>query len=205
MYFSCNISDCEECECPKCSYLNRSNTKSDVWLDSHESIRCTLKPGDTLRITDDFLKSKKGYNCDNSSSSNDSASASASDSDSDCDCSNDDYFLPMNQNDSVVRSVINQFITRANIGYKKYGKTLDRDDLTLLEWVQHAQEEHMDAILYLEKIKLTRNKEIIQSNSQKNKQIYWDKILYGIFLVILCIDIVRLYGCIYNNLIIKKI
>ena len=36
---------------------------------------------------------------------------------------------------------------------KKYGTNLDRTDLSILEWIQHAQEEHMDAILYLEKLK----------------------------------------------------
>jgi len=35
----------------------------------------------------------------------------------------------------------------------KYGTNLDRTDLTVLDWIQHAQEEHMDAILYLEKLK----------------------------------------------------
>lgn len=55
--------------------------------------------------------------------------------------------------DSVVYSIIKQFKQRADFGLKKYGKTMDRDDLTTLEWIQHAQEEHMDAILYLEKLK----------------------------------------------------
>jgi len=54
---------------------------------------------------------------------------------------------------SIVNSIIDSFISRANFGYQKYGQTLDRTDLTLLDWIQHAQEEHMDAILYLEKIK----------------------------------------------------
>lgn len=58
-----------------------------------------------------------------------------------------------NSLDSIVKSVINKFIERANIGKKKYGKDLDRRDLTIYEWIQHAQEEHMDAILYLEKLK----------------------------------------------------
>ena len=30
---------------------------------------------------------------------------------------------------------------------------LDRTDLSLIEWIEHAKQEHMDAILYLEKIK----------------------------------------------------
>jgi hypothetical protein len=55
--------------------------------------------------------------------------------------------------DSIVFSIIRKFKERADFGMKKYGKTLDRDDLTTLEWIQHAQEEHMDAILYLEKLK----------------------------------------------------
>ena len=55
--------------------------------------------------------------------------------------------------DSIVNSVIHSFIQRSNVGLQKYGTTLDRDDLSVLEWIQHAQEEHMDAILYLEKLK----------------------------------------------------
>ena len=55
--------------------------------------------------------------------------------------------------DSVVNTVIESFIKRSNIGLQKYGTTLDREDLKVLDWIQHAQEEHMDAILYLEKLK----------------------------------------------------
>ena len=55
--------------------------------------------------------------------------------------------------DSVVRAVIDKFVARASFGKKKYGTDLDRTDLGVLEWIQHAQEEHMDAILYLEKLK----------------------------------------------------
>lgn len=58
-------------------------------------------------------------------------------------------------NDSVVNAVILNFIARSEMGYKKYGVTLDRTDLLLKDWVLHAQEEMMDGILYLEKIKRT--------------------------------------------------
>ena len=59
--------------------------------------------------------------------------------------------------DSVVSSIISKFEERARIGQIKYGKTLDKNDLSFLEWINHAQEELMDGILYLEKIKkLTR-------------------------------------------------
>ena len=62
--------------------------------------------------------------------------------------------------DSIVNSVISAFIGRSNIGLQKYGTTLDRDDLSVLDWIQHAQEEHMDAILYLEKLK-TKLRELV--------------------------------------------
>jgi hypothetical protein len=55
--------------------------------------------------------------------------------------------------DSIVSSIINQFETRAIMGKNKYGVDLDRTDLSLLDWIEHAKQEHMDAILYLEKIK----------------------------------------------------
>lgn len=55
--------------------------------------------------------------------------------------------------DSIVTAVIEKFKTRAAVGKAKYGTDLDRKDLSILEWIQHAQEEHMDAILYLEKLK----------------------------------------------------
>jgi hypothetical protein len=59
----------------------------------------------------------------------------------------------MNTVDSVVRSVIDKFINRSVFGKKKYGTDLDRTDLSVADWIQHAQEEQMDGILYLEKLK----------------------------------------------------
>ena len=58
-----------------------------------------------------------------------------------------------NKLDSVVTAIIEQFTSRAKMGKAKYGVDLDRTDLTLLEWIEHAKQEHMDAILYLEKLK----------------------------------------------------
>ncbi len=55
--------------------------------------------------------------------------------------------------DSIVRSVIEKFIERSTFGKNKYGTDLDRNDISVLGWIEHAQEEHMDAILYLEKLK----------------------------------------------------
>lgn len=49
--------------------------------------------------------------------------------------------------------VIDQIKQRAKTGENKYGVTMDRNDLSLKEWVQHAQEEALDLAVYLEKIK----------------------------------------------------
>ena len=63
----------------------------------------------------------------------------------------------MESKDSIVEEVIQLFCKRSEQGRKKYGTTLDRDDLSELEWIQHLQEELMDAILYLIKLKNTIN------------------------------------------------
>lgn len=55
--------------------------------------------------------------------------------------------------DSIVDSIIDQFIDRANFGKVKYNTDLDRDDLSVPNWIEHAQQELMDGILYLEKLK----------------------------------------------------
>jgi hypothetical protein len=55
--------------------------------------------------------------------------------------------------DKIVKKVIDKFKQRSEAGIKKYGVTLDRNDLNFKDWIQHAQEEAMDFILYLEKIK----------------------------------------------------
>jgi hypothetical protein len=54
--------------------------------------------------------------------------------------------------DTIVKFVKDKYQKRSDIGILKYGKTLDRDDLTLEEWLNHLQEELMDATLYIEKI-----------------------------------------------------
>ena len=55
--------------------------------------------------------------------------------------------------DSVVDAVIQKFADRSRVGQQKYKTTLDRDDLKVKDWITHTQEELMDAILYLEKLK----------------------------------------------------
>ena len=55
--------------------------------------------------------------------------------------------------DPVVERVVDKFVGRSDVGYEKYGVTLDKDPSELLEWLNHLQEELMDAVLYLQKAK----------------------------------------------------
>ena len=55
--------------------------------------------------------------------------------------------------DSIVDSIIDQFIDRAQFGKAKYNTDLDRNDLYIVDWLNHAQEEAMDFLLYMQKIK----------------------------------------------------
>ncbi len=55
--------------------------------------------------------------------------------------------------DKVVDTVIQSYKKRSAIGIAKYGKTMEREDLSTLDWLQHLQEEMMDATLYVESLK----------------------------------------------------
>lgn len=55
--------------------------------------------------------------------------------------------------DTIVQSIIEKFVERAEKGEKKYNTTLDRQDLNITQWIEHSQDELMDGILYLEKLK----------------------------------------------------
>jgi hypothetical protein len=72
-------------------------------------------------------------------------------------------FIP----DSIVDSILNKFVDRAEMGFTKYNNTLDRKDLSKAEWINHAQEELMDGILYLERLKQELNEQTTE-DSQAN-------------------------------------
>ena len=56
--------------------------------------------------------------------------------------------------DPVVERVVDKFISRSDIGFKKYGTTLHEERTTklkgLLKYLQDIQEELMDAVLYIQ-------------------------------------------------------
>ena len=56
-------------------------------------------------------------------------------------------------NDKIINRVIDKIQKRAEAGYKKYGVGLDKDEQSLDTWLNHLQEELMDAANYIEKIR----------------------------------------------------
>ena len=63
--------------------------------------------------------------------------------------------FPMKQQieDKIVLRVLARFNERSQLGIMKYNTTLERNDLSALEWLTHLQDELMDATLYVERLK----------------------------------------------------
>ena len=57
------------------------------------------------------------------------------------------------QIDPTLMKVMTKYYDRSEMGIKKYGTTLENNTLPLLDWLNHLQEELMDATLYIEKLK----------------------------------------------------
>lgn len=61
---------------------------------------------------------------------------------------------------SIAQAVADDILERSRIGTIKYGVTLDRDDLELEDWLQHAYEECLDQANYLKRaiVKIKQSK-----------------------------------------------
>ena len=55
--------------------------------------------------------------------------------------------------DPILIKVYSKYQERSEMGVKKYGTTLENNSLPLMDWLNHLQEELMDATLYIEKLK----------------------------------------------------
>lgn len=53
--------------------------------------------------------------------------------------------------DAVIDEVRDDLLRRSQFGVKKYGVTLERKDLTLRDWLNHAYEEALDHANYLKR------------------------------------------------------
>jgi hypothetical protein len=66
--------------------------------------------------------------------------------------------------DPVVKRVVNKFVSRSDVGFEKYGVTLEQDPSNMFEWLNHLQEELMDAVLYLQKAKETYTDDLAEAS-----------------------------------------
>jgi len=69
--------------------------------------------------------------------------------------------------DPVVERVVDKFIDRSDVGFKKYKVTLEDDHSDVFAWINHLQEELMDATLYLQKLKETASEELQEALLKK--------------------------------------
>ena len=103
------------------------------------------------------------------------------------------------QKDSVVEQVVNSFNERSSVGIEKYGTTLDRDDLSLVQWLTHLQEELMDATLYIQKL---RNELQQNPNGVLIAKESWDKadkITHEGFVYVKYTDLTQLWWSLPEN------
>jgi len=73
--------------------------------------------------------------------------------------------------DPVVERVVDKFVSRSDVGFAKYGVTLRDDPSNMFAWLNHLQEELMDAVLYLQKAKEVYTEDI-QEAALKNIEVH---------------------------------
>ena len=71
--------------------------------------------------------------------------------------------------DKIIQQVVNKIQSRSDVGFKKYGVTLYDDDQGLDAWLNHLQEELMDAVNYIEKARMSLREEIEECYILENK------------------------------------
>ena len=75
--------------------------------------------------------------------------------------------------DPVVENVVDKFVNRSDVGYEKYGRTLDDErrgkHKDLLGYLNDIQEELMDAVLYIQAAR-----EELMEQSAKSKVLVTD-------------------------------
>ena len=60
----------------------------------------------------------------------------------------------------IMYSIIDDLIARQEKGLIEYGKTMDRTDMSEIEWLINAYEESLDLAIYLKKIIKMKQNEI---------------------------------------------
>jgi hypothetical protein len=65
--------------------------------------------------------------------------------------------------DKLIANILQRMALRSENGIKKFGLTMTETKKPTVAWIDDAQEELWDAIVYLEKVKLIMRKEIEES------------------------------------------
>lgn len=66
---------------------------------------------------------------------------------------NADSTIPVQKTDKIVEDVIDKYRQRSELGIKKYNTTLQDNPDGFYAFLNHLQEELMDATLYIQKLK----------------------------------------------------
>ena len=76
--------------------------------------------------------------------------------------------------DEVVKNVVDKFVNRSDVGYKKYGQTLNDERTSgvkgLAEYLNDIQEELMDAVLYIQAAREELNEKAYKKRSRQSKK-----------------------------------
>jgi hypothetical protein len=72
--------------------------------------------------------------------------------------------------DPLVQRILERFAKRSENGIKKYGRTMVDATKSIDEWIDDAQEESWDKIVYLEKIKIELQKKEGAKHGKKEKE-----------------------------------
>lgn len=72
--------------------------------------------------------------------------------------------------DPIILNVVDKLVSRSDVGFKKYGVTLADDDGDINVWLTHLQEELMDAVNYIEKLKNVLTDELTEKMLEQYKE-----------------------------------
>ena len=74
-------------------------------------------------------------------------------------------------NDPLVQRVITKMQTRSRQGMKTYGVTMERKDVSTIQWLKHAQEEALDLAIYLQRcledLQREEERKLLQSSKRQ--------------------------------------
>lgn len=82
------------------------------------------------------------------------------------------------QNNPILKSIQSKLISQTEKGLKKYGNSVNPSEYTTAQWVDHLQEELIDALVYAETIKSTVTAHVKKLGSPEYRSILDDRPSY---------------------------